>query len=210
MYLNLYFAEIFGESPRVISPSCVSMFTWSKSYQEVEARHYWKHDYRIVTEVIIMDAIADEEFLADIFGDYYIPRINLPGFGSQVATFDRFWNLTFSFVDFRKTTSNFRWLIFENPYWPFIVFENRINNWWKVLRVTKHSIRSDPWFSKMDDKKDSVRISDFRQLSKSDIFIHRFSKINQLKSNFRWLIFENRILTLFLKIELIIDGRYYT
>ncbi len=63
----------------------------SPCYQEVEARHYWKHDYRIVTEVIIIDAIAeDEEFLADIFGNYYVPRINLPGFGSRVATFDRF------------------------------------------------------------------------------------------------------------------------
>ncbi len=33
--------------------------------------------------------------------------------------------------------------------------------------------------------------SDFRQVSKSDIFIRRFSKTNPLKSNFRWLIFKN-------------------
>ncbi len=47
------------------------------SYQEIEARHYWKYNYRIVIEVIILDATAeDEEFLADIFGDYYILRIN--------------------------------------------------------------------------------------------------------------------------------------
>ncbi len=48
-----------------------------------------------------MDAIAeDEKFLADIFGDYYISRINLRRFGSWVATFDRFRNRMFSFVDF--------------------------------------------------------------------------------------------------------------
>ncbi len=48
-----------------------------------------------------MDTIVeDEEFLTDIFGHYYIPRINLPGFGSRVATFDRLRNWTFSFVDF--------------------------------------------------------------------------------------------------------------
>ncbi len=56
--------------------------------------------------------------------------------------------------------------------------------------LTFHSIRSDPQFSKMDERMDSVCVRNFRQLSKSDIFIRGFSKTNQLKSDFRWLIFE--------------------